>query len=86
MHARVYRYFNTISSIIQYYLYFFIEIWYSSRSYELDTTNDIDFVFLCSLGPIKDNIAATWFLLIGGGHLGFFINGQREKMETFCIC
>ena len=28
---------------------FFIEILYSGRCHGLDTTNDIDFVFLCSL-------------------------------------
>ena len=30
-----------------------------------------------------DNIAATWCLLIGGGHLGFFINVRRTKWKKF---
>ena len=34
---------------------------------------------------ISDNITETRFLLISGGHLGFFINGQRQKMETVFI-
>ena len=59
----------------------FIEIRYPCRSRGLDTTNDIYFFMFI----INDNIAITSFLLISG-HLGFFINGHREKMETVFIC
>ena len=38
--------FSPLFSIL--YIYF-IELCYSGRSQGLDTTNDIDFVFLCSL-------------------------------------
>ena len=34
---------------------------------------------------ISDNIAETRFVLISVGHLGFFIIGQRKKMETVGI-
>ena len=34
---------------------------------------------------ISDNIATTWFLVIGGGLLDFSLMGE-EKMETFFIC
>ena len=34
---------------------------------------------------ISNIIAETRFLLVSGGHLWFFINGQRKKMETVFI-